>query len=156
MAKQKKPVEVFTDGSHFKGICGFGVILLFGDKVKKIVSKTYTHSSVTRMEIKAIVHTLETIKPGFDIYIYSDNKGVIDTINKWVELWVKDGNINSKGNSGLWMRFLEAKFKHQLGGSDMSFCWIRSHTGHKYNEMVDKLAKEALKSKEVVKCDDNN
>ena len=155
MAAIKKPIEIFTDGSHLT-FGGYGIILLFGNKTKPIVSKTYHKSSIIRMEIKAIIHALEVVKPGYDIYVYCDNKIVIDTINKWIVPWIEYGVLDDKSNPELWRRFLKIKRKHIEGGSDISFCWFRSHTGHKYNEMVDKLAREASSGKKSVECKDDN
>ncbi len=156
----KKPVEIFCDGSYakYKGekIGGYSTIMLFGDKIKENASRSYKETTILRMEMKAIISGLESVKPGFDIYIYSDSKIVIDSINKWLPKWNKEGKLNRRINNDLWRRFNAIKNKHTRGNSYMSFCWIRSHTGHKYNEMADKLASVARKKKNPVKCKVNN
>jgi len=155
MSKIKKPVEIFTDGSSSKN-SGFGIVMLFGVKQKNIVSNTYSKSTSIRMEIKAIIHALELVKPNYDIYIYCDNKIVIDTINKWIDGWIERGVLDSKSNPGLWNRFLKIRNLHIDGGSDMCFCWIRSHTGHKYNVIADKLAAKASGGNKLIECKDDN
>lgn len=156
--RAQRPVEIYSDGSVdlHKKFGGYGIIMLFGSKVKKIKSNGYHSTTIARMELKAIIHALEQIKPGFDIYLYSDNKATIDAINKKLEKWLISGDFENKKNWGLWSKFVSIRDKHLEGGSYISFSWVRGHAGNKYNEISDKLASEASRSRNKIKCLDDN
>ncbi len=150
---RRRPVEVYTDGNPN----AYGIVMLYGENTKKIKSDYYSQSSVDRMELKGIIHALEVLEPGYDIYIYSDSKGSIDIINGALSKWIEDGSFIDRTNNGLWRRFLIAKKKHLNGGSNMYFNWIRGHSGNKYNEMADSLANEARhQAKQKRKCKTDN
>ena len=156
--KKKKPVEIFCDGSYDtkNKVGGYATIMLFGDKIKKYSSRSYSETSIARMEMKGIIFGLETVKPGFDIFIYSDHKMIVDSINKWLDGWIKDDRMIKRANVDLWRRFVKIRDKHIEGGSDMLFSWIRSHTGHKYNEMADHYAVKARRKKNPLICKREN
>lgn len=158
--RSQKPVEIYCDGSaqiHGNGKNGgYGVVLLFGQKKKELKSRAYYGTTISRMEIKAIIHALEHLKPGFDIYLYSDSKMAIDTINRKLSHWIECGTLEDRTNADLWRRFLKAKKSHIEGDSTLLFCWIRGHSGSKYNEMADKIAGKAARGKHKVKCLTNN
>lgn len=156
MTKQK-PVEVYCDGSAYSKFGGYGIVLIFGDKYKEIKSKPYKDTTIARMEMKAIIRALESIKPGHSIYLYSDCKPLIDNINRRLDNWLMLDIINEKENLDLWKRFLKTRKKHILGHSYIQFSWIRGHSGSKFNEKADTIAKEVLKSKKNrIKCNAGN
>ena len=159
--KSKIPVELFTDGAYDRGNKrggngGYGVVLLFGSRVKKIISSPYKRTSIFRMEIKAIIRALEEVGPGYDIYIYSDSKNAIDFINNKIIHLVALGQLHGYAESELWYRFLDVRRLHLQEGSKISFSWVRSHNGNKYNEMADALAGEAARNSSKIKCKTNN
>lgn len=158
--RSQKPVEVYCDGSaamsDSRNPGGYGIVLLFGSKKKEIKSKAYHGTSISRMEMKAIIHALEHLKPGYDLYVYSDSKMAIDSINRRLSRWIEFGILEEKTNADLWKRFLKAKRTHIEGGSTLLFSWIRGHSGSKYNEMADVLAGKAARGNHKVKCSTNN
>jgi len=154
--KKQKPVEVFCDGSLHGKYGGYGIVMIFGEKVKEIESKAYFETTIARMEMKAIIDSLETISVGYGIYLYCDNKNIVDAINRTLSRWIETGTLQNKQNHDLWVRFLQAKRKHIEGGSYMQFCWLRGHAGNKFNERADKLAKRAMIGGGKVKCLKNN
>lgn len=159
--KSRVPVEIYTDGScnqssgrGFNG--GYGIVQVFGDRHKTIKSNTYSKTTIYKMELKAIIKALEETKPGFDIYLYSDFKNAIDFINDKLEHIMALGILNRYPEPELWRRFLDARREHIYNGSSLNFFWIRAHQGCKYNEMADKLAGQAARGKEKVKCKTDN
>jgi len=156
--RSQRPVEVYCDGSASiqNNNGGYGIVMLFGSKKKEIKSSAYHGTTISRMELKAVIRALEDLKPGYDLYVYSDSKMVIDSINRRLSVWIEFGTLDDKTNADLWKRFLKARRDHIEGGSTLLFCWIRGHSGSKYNEMADSLAGKAARGKHKVKCSTNN
>lgn len=150
---RRKPVEAFTDGNTH----GYGVVLLYGERITKIKSDYYQRTTVTRMELKGVIRALEEIKPGYDIYLYCDSKMIMDNINTNIAKWTETGEFHTKNDYTLYVRFLRLKKKHLEAGGNLYFNWIRGHCGNKYNVMADELASEAKKkSKKKKQCKTDN
>ena len=156
--KSNIPVEIFTDGSvdRLNDNGGYGVLLLFGYKQRKIKSIPYKKTSIYRMELKAIIRALEEVSPGYDIYIYSDSKNAVDFINNKLVHTESLGILGRYPEHELFRRFLKVKKLHSQGNSSISISWIRAHSGNKNNEIADKLAGEAARGNQKVKCNHEN
>jgi len=146
----EKTVIAHTDGacSGNPGKGGYGLILQYGAS-KKEESQGYELTTNNRMELLAVIRTLELLKrDNCKVIIYSDSKYVVNAVEKkWVFGWVKK-NFKGKKNPDLWLRFLKVYKKH-----DVRFEWVKGHAGNKMNERADFLATEALK-KEPLKKDE--
>ena len=133
-------INIYTDGSSKgnPGKGGYGVIIKAPTKELRL-SKGYRLTTNNRMELLAVIVGLESIKKNSQkIIITSDSKYVIDSVVKgWVFNWQKTG-FKKKKNPDLWKRFLIVYRKHNV-----SFFWIRGHSGHKENERCDQLAVDA-------------
>ncbi|GIV32712.1 MAG: ribonuclease H [Chitinophagales bacterium] len=136
-------VEIYTDGAAQgnPGPGGYGVILKYGDKVKKL-AKGFRLTTNNRMELMAVIAGLEALKKnGLDVEVISDSRYVVDAVERgWLSDWVKK-NFKNKKNRDLWERFLQASSKHRV-----KFKWIKGHNDHPYNEMCDRMAVEAASS----------
>lgn len=153
-----KVISIYTDGSHSQhnNTAGFGIVFLFGSRMKKFTSDCYKDSTNNRMELKAIIHALEKCKPGYTIDVYSDSQYCVDSINKWLPSWYKRGIIDKKLNADLWMRFLKIKEAHEQGQSKLTFIWIRGHSHNNFNKTADELANNARYSEMKIVCKHNN
>jgi ribonuclease HI len=67
-----------------------------------------------------------------------------DGITKWIHAWKKKGwktaDKKPVKNVDLWQR-LEAAIEHH----DVSWHWVRGHSGHAENERADEIARLAIK-----------
>ena len=95
------------------------------------------------MEILAIVESLDVLKRPCKVTVWSDSQYVVNTMSKgWIHSWQKKNWIKSDKkpvkNIDLWKRMLEVAQPH-----DVTYQWLRGHTGHEENERCDVLAKEA-------------
>lgn len=141
-----KLVYVYTDGScnriDKKG--GIGVYIRYG-KYEKRVRMGYLDTKIGRMEIKALITALRTLKPDrtFQFIFVSDSQYVINSINlNWLERWKQMGWCGIK-NQDIWEQYLEEikRFK----GMNMKFVHVKGHTNGsgelaKGNTVADKLA----------------
>jgi ribonuclease HI len=103
------------------------------------------HSTNQRMEITA---AYEAVKghPG-PIEVVSDSTYVVNCFRDgWWEGWIKRGWKNTArkpvANRDLWEPFVE--LVRQRG--DVSFRWVKGHSGNRMNDLVDMLAVEAAQS----------
>lgn len=130
----KPPIYLYTDGaaSGNPGPGGYGVVLICGEHRKEF-SGGFALTTNNRMELLALIKGLEAIRwKGADVRVFSDSTYVIKTITQ---------NWKRKKNTDLWERFDRLK-----GNFNLTYNWIRGHSGHPENERCDRLAVEAYSS----------
>lgn len=136
----RKLVEIYTDGGcdpNPGGPGGHAAILVYNGKEREVVGG-YNSTTNNRMELLAAITGLESLKEPCDVRLCSDSKYVVDSMRLgWVAGWVKNGALASgkKANGDLWMRMLVACERHNV-----SFVWVKGHSGHHFNERCDVLA----------------
>ena len=143
-----KKIEIFTDGSSLgnPGPGGWCAILRYKDK-EKILRGGENYTTNNRMELKAVIEALKALKSPCEIDLYSDSTYVLNAIEKWLENWIKKDFKNVK-NEDLWREFLNLSKNHKINVN-----WVKGHSGHKENEICDKIAKEeAQKRKQGNLC----
>ena len=133
-------VTIYTDGAAKgnPGKGGYGIVLL-SDKLRKELSKGFRLTTNNRMELLAVIVSLEALKKKPEsVIIYSDSKYVVDAVEKkWVFGWEKT-NFNKKKNPDLWIRFLKIYRQHNI-----AFKWVKGHSDNAENNRCDFLAVEA-------------
>jgi ribonuclease HI len=140
-------VQAYTDGSCFPnpGPGGWGVVLKYGQREKKLSGGVPETTTNNRMELRAVIEALKAIKAGFPIDIYTDSQYVINGITTWVTSWKRNGWKRKKDkeikNLDLW-KALDALVSEK----DVIFKWVRGHDGDPMNELADWLAVAAKKA----------
>lgn len=148
-------IDIYTDGSckpnpGFGGYCALieykkdGVVLK-----EKICRGGDTYSTNNRMEMIAIIDSLEEVEVSdhstLPTSVTTDSKYAKDGITKHIANWKRNGWMTSQGrpvkNKALWMR-LDAV----VSKLTVTWFWVKSHAGHRQNELVDKIAKEEAES----------
>jgi ribonuclease HI len=140
---QRKHVLIYTDGSCLgnPGPGGYGALLLFGKHEKKL-AQGYQLTTNNRMELMAPAAALEALSETCKVTLTTDSQYVKNGINQWIFNWKKNG-WKTKGkkpvkNADLWQRLDAACAKH-----DVEWRWVKGHSGHTENEIVDDLARDA-------------
>lgn len=139
-------VQIYTDGACLgnPGKGGWGAILIYKEHQKKIFGGE-PETTNNRMEIQAVIEALMVLKKSSKITLYTDSTYVKDGITKWIFSWKKNGwrNSNRKPvkNSDLWQILELETAKH-----DIEWIWVKGHSGNRYNEIVDKLAREGAEN----------
>ncbi len=149
MMKKSNKILIYTDGSSLgnPGPGGYGIVMKTADgTLEKHFSQGFKRTTNNRMELMAVIEALKKIKnKTLPVEIYSDSKYVVDAINKsWLNKWKKEYFAKTK-NPDLWKEFLQVS-------KDMNFSmhWVKGHNNHKENEICDKLAVKAAKSKNLL------
>jgi ribonuclease HI len=136
-----KTVEIFTDGacSGNPGPGGWGAILRYNGKVREL-SGGEALTTNNRMELTAAIQALSALKEPCKVELYTDSNYVRDGISGWIEGWKRNGWRTSDRkpvkNAELWQALDEARRRHQV-----TWHWVRGHSGHPENERADELAR---------------
>ncbi len=136
-------IEIYTDGACLgnPGRGGWGAILLYKEHRKEI-SGGEKLSTNNRMEMRAVIESLKTLKKLSQVTLYTDSKYVMDGITKWIFNWKKNGWKGSDKkpvkNVDLWQELDAEVAKHQI-----KWIWVKGHSGNKFNEIADILARNA-------------
>lgn len=150
-------IEVYTDGacSGNPGNGGYAFVILKGKKEILKLSGSQENTTNNYMELKAIVRAIEHViselgsiptKNKMEVFIHSDSAYCINPVEKgWIKFWESNGWISRTGepikNLELWIK-LNSLLKHRK--FKFKFVKVKGHSGDRYNEMVDKAAKNAI------------
>ena len=140
-------LNIYTDGAckGNPGIGGWGAILKYRNTIKEIkgFSKETTNNI---MELTAVIKALESLNRTCKIIITTDSNYVKDGITDWIKNWKSNGWKTAKKqpvkNKELWVTL-----DHLVSEHDITWKWIKGHSGHPENERADELANEAIISK---------
>lgn len=123
-------IKIYTDGSCLKnpnGPGGWGVCILENDKEYYYCGNDPSTTN-NRMELKAIIEGISCVKENSKCIIYTDS---LLTINCASSKWKKKANLD------LWKEYEKNSIN-----KDITFEWVKGHSGNYYNEKVDILARE--------------
>ncbi len=150
-------LEIYTDGSSLgnPGKGGWAAIFLGKKNIKEIAGQVKDVTN-NQMELLAVIKSFEYLNnkniENYKIIIKSDSKYFIDGIEKWILNWQKNNWKTAAKkevkNKDLWKKilFLEKKIKIK---NEIFFEHIFAHTGEKYNERVDDLARWLAEGKKI-------
>ena len=136
-------VEVWTDGGckPNPGPGGWAALLRFGE-VERELSGGAMQTTNNRMELTAAAEALEALSRPCVVVLHTDSEYVRNGVTRWSTGWVRRNWRNASGdpvaNMDLWRRVLDAAKRHEV-----SWYWVRGHSGDENNERVDRLATAA-------------
>ncbi len=142
-------VKIYTDGAcrGNPGPGGWAAILRYKRKEKSL-SGGETHTTNNRMELMAAIQGLEALKRRCEVRLLTDSQYLKKGITEWLPTWkAKNWKTSAKSpvkNVDLWKRLDTAASRHTV-----QWEWVRGHSGHPENELVDALARQAID--EIVK-----
>ena len=137
-------IVIHTDGAcrGNPGPGGWGAVLEYKGH-KKILSGNNQQTTNNRMELTAAIEALEALNRPSKINLFTDSKYVRDGITVWISKWKKNKWKTSARkpvkNLDLWIRLESALDIHQV-----SWHWVKGHSGNPGNEEADKLAQKAI------------
>ena len=137
-------VEVFTDGAcrGNPGPGGWAALLRSGEH-EKMISGAEPETTNNRMELMAAIRALEQIKRPSQVKLTTDSEYVRQGITQWIDRWRANGwktaGRKPVKNQDLWQRLDTAVGRHEV-----SWFWVKGHSGHDENERVDQAAVAAI------------
>ena len=154
MEQYEKPrVSIYTDGAargNPDGPGGYGAVIEYVDPSGRLHTKEYSggfaRTTNNRMELMAAIIGLEALNRPCRVELYSDSKYLTDAFNRhWIDSWIKKGWKRSGSeavrNIPLWKRLIAAAEPHEI-----TWIWVKGHSGHPQNERCDALATAAADS----------
>ena len=138
------PVEIYTDGAcrGNPGPGGWGALLIAG-KNRKTLYGGEAETTNNRMELTAAIEALKALRRPAAVVLYTDSKYVMDGIRDWLPNWKRRGwktaGKKPVKNQDLWRSLDEEASRH-----DISWKWVRGHTGNPGNEEADALANRGI------------
>ena len=150
MNKKLKNIYIYTDGAcrGNPGAGGWGVLLKYNDHEKELYGGEEDTTN-NRMELTAAIKGLQAVKETCSITLTTDSKYVLQGVNEWIHNWKKNGwktaNKKPVKNVDLWKILDAENSSHQV-----SWKWVKGHTGHVENERADCLANKGIDEMENV------
>ena len=137
-------VHIYTDGacSGNPGPGGWGSVLLFNGHRREL-SGGAAGTTNNRMELQAVIGAMEALKRPCEVTIYTDSVYVMKGMMEWLPQW-KKRNWRTAGkqavkNVELWQRLEQVLTPH-----DVTWRWVKGHSGVPENERADERARLAI------------
>jgi ribonuclease HI len=95
------------------------------------------------MELLAAIEGLAQLKRASRVSLTTDSQYLRQGINDWVPRWKRNGWRTAARkpvkNKDLWERL-----DGLVGNHEIAWHWVKSHSGHTENEIVDQAANDAI------------
>lgn len=151
-SKETDEIIIYTDGacSGNPGPGGWGAVFLIKEH-EEFMNGGESHTTNNRMEMMAALSALEILIASgtkSKAIIITDSNYLKDGICSWVPKWKKNGWITANKlpvkNQDLWIK-LDASISQQ----NIEWKWVKGHSGDKYNDLADTLARKAIIAQQV-------
>lgn len=110
---------------------------------EKLLKGAQTHTTNNRMELQAAIEGLAALKRPSQVTLTTDSQYVRQGITQWITGWKRNGWKTAAKkpvkNQDLWQALDEAMAPH-----DVTWNWVKGHSGHPENERVDQAANDAI------------
>ena len=144
MSKADKIVHIFTDGAckGNPGPGGWGAILKY-DATSKEIKGFHPNTTNNIMELTAVIEALKAINRPCKIIITTDSNYVKNGITEWIHQW-KEKKWKTAGKKPVKNKELWEILDKETQQHDITWKWVKGHSGHIENERADELANEAI------------
>ncbi len=137
-------IEIYTDGAcrGNPGPGGWGALLISGDRRREL-SGAEILTTNNRMELMGAIEALRALRKPSQVTLYTDSKYVCTGIEEWLPQWKRrdwrTADRKPVKNIDLWQALDAAREPHQV-----TWKWVKGHSGNVGNEHVDQLANAAI------------
>ena len=138
-------VNLYTDGAckGNPGPGGWGVVIIKNGKPVEEMYGGESNTTNNRMELLAVIRGLNKIKEADTVRVNTDSmyvkNGITSWINKWVENGWKTAAKKDVANKDLWV-----KLRAIVAVREVTWHWVRGHSGDAGNERADFLANKGV------------
>ena len=136
-----EPVIVFTDGACSGNPGPGGWAWAVAPHGTPCGSGGVVRTTNQRMEVQAVLEALKALPAEHPVIVTSDSTYVVNCFkDRWWEGWMRRGWKNASkqpvANQDLWKPLVELV----LHRGNVSFRWVKGHSGNAMNDLVDRLA----------------
>ena len=142
-----KKITLYTDGacSGNPGPGGWGAILMYGEHRKEL-SGGELHTTNNRMELLAVIASLQHLNQPCEVDVYSDSAYLVNCFKeRWYVKWQANGWRNAKNqaveNRDLWEHLLLLMNQHRV-----HYYKVKGHSDNPWNNRCDELARAAAQA----------
>ena len=143
--KAVKKVQLITDGACLgnPGPGGWAALLRYQEHKKELWGSE-RHTTNNRMELRAAIEGLRTLKEGCEVEVVTDSQYLKNGITQWIHNWKRRGWMTAEKkpvlNQDLWQALDEQVERHKVAWS-----WTKGHASHADNNRCDELATRAAR-----------
>jgi ribonuclease HI len=117
-------------------------LLRYGDVERELYGGE-AQTTNNRMELQAAIEALKRLSEPCTVNLTTDSVYVKSGITNWLEGWKKKGWKTAARkpvkNIDLWQALDEQNQRHEV-----SWHWVKGHSGHAENERADQLANRGI------------
>ena len=117
-------------------------MLRYGDVERELYGGE-AQTTNNRMELQAAIEALKKLSEPCTVNLTTDSVYVKNGITSWLEGWKKKGWKTAARkpvkNIDLWQALDEQNQRHEV-----SWHWVKGHSGHVENERADQLANRGI------------
>ncbi len=138
-------VTIYTDGGcrPNPGPGGWGAVILRPGTDPVELSGAEAEATNNRMELRAAIEALRALDGPHQVELVTDSEYLRKGVTEWLEGWRAKGwrtaGKKSVANRDLWQALTGEIARHEI-----SWRWVRGHTGDRWNERADRLASAAM------------
>ncbi|MBM7799443.1 ribonuclease HI [Microlunatus panaciterrae] len=137
-------VEMWTDGAckGNPGVGGWGVVMRSGGHERELFGGEEVTTN-NRMELTAVIEGLRALTRPCQVTLHVDSVYVMKGMSEWLPGWKRNGWLTGAKkpvkNVDLWQALDAEVNRHQV-----SWKWVRGHSGDPGNEHADALANRGV------------
>jgi ribonuclease HI len=139
-------VYIYTDGAckGNPGPGGWGALLKYAGTEKEFFGGE-ANTTNNRMEMTAAIKALKQLSHPCDVVLTTDSQYLRQGITQWITNWKKrdwkTANKKPVKNKDLWQQLDALVEQHNI-----TWEWVKGHSGHIENERADDLANKGIES----------
>ena len=139
-------IYIYTDGAckGNPGRGGWGVLMVYKETEKEFFGGD-KETTNNRMEMTAAIKGLAQLNRSCEVVLTTDSQYLRKGITEWIVNWKKRGwKTASKQpvkNIDLWKQLDQLVKDHNV-----TWHWVKGHSGHPENEKADELANKGIES----------
>ena len=135
---------IYTDGACIGKATlrpgGWAAVLL-QDGAEQVIVGSHSATTISAMELMAAISALEAVPQGTNVTLYTDSNSIVAGMTERLPWWRSRGWRTVKGRKvqdrQLWQQLAALAAARQV-----TWVWVKGHSGNPINERVDALARE--------------
>lgn len=131
-------ITIYTDGSYRGSLRAGGYAAFITDQFGHcmLVGDGMMHTTISRMELSAMVAGMSYLQDGCDVTIISDSQYACHVVNKWLSGWAKNNFRKTDGTEVANLDIMQ-QLIYQIGRMHkVKAIWIKAHTGYSDEQSI--------------------